>query len=155
MAFLDFITNRQGQRPAGEQQSQQKQPDPSKELNTRGAALVNATAKRVENMRPDQKEMVSEAQSLFRKGTQETAPATTAPAPAPADGAESPQVMVQKSMNQDKVAPPQSPTSAQMGTRTTEKETLSPSKEPTEKSPQKSQEAPKPTMARTRPSYER
>src|ERR1700677_1140330 len=119
MAFLDFINNRQGQRPAAEQQSQQQsQPqksEPTREINARGAGQEKEPAKQFENMRPDQQAKVAEARTLFRQGTQETAQAPSVRAQAPADNTESPQVMAQKSMNQDKAAPALSPTSAQKG----------------------------------------
>ncbi|MGA7077471.1 MAG: hypothetical protein WBQ43_05045 [Terriglobales bacterium] len=155
MAFLDFINNRQGQRAAGEQQSQPQKSEPTKEMSTRGAVKENAPAKQFENMRPDQQAKVAEAQTLFRQGTQETAQAPSAPAQAPADSTESPQVMAQKSMNQDKAAPALSPTSAQKGTRATEKDSPAPAQEPTAQSKERSQEQTRQTIARRPPSWER
>jgi hypothetical protein len=159
MAFLDFINNRQGQRPAAEQQSQQQSQqlklETAKEMNTRGAGQENAPAKQFENMRPDQQAKVKEAQTLFRKGTQEVSQTTSAPAPAPKDGTESPQAQMQKSMNQDKVAPPQSPTSAQKGTPATEKDAPARSQEASTQSKERSQEQTRQTIARRPPSWER
>jgi hypothetical protein len=155
MAFLDFISNRQGQRPAGEQQSQRQKPEAAKEMNTRGAAQQNAPAKQFENMRPDQQAKVKEAQTLFRQGTQEMAQAPSVRAQAPADSTESPQVMAQKSMNQDKAAPALSPTSAQKGTRATEKESAAPAQDASTQSKERSQEQTRQTIARRPPSWER
>jgi hypothetical protein len=153
MAFLDFINNRQGQR--SEQQSQPQKSEPTREVNTRGAGQENAPTKQFENMRPDQQAKVAEAQTLFRQGTQETAPAPSAPAQAPADSTESPQVMAQKSMNQDKAAPALSPTSAQKGTRATEKDSPAPSQDSSVQSKEQSQEQKRQTIARRPPSWER
>ncbi len=155
MAFLDFINNRQGQRAAGEQQSQPQKSEPTREMNTRGTGQENAPAKQFENMRPDQQAKVAEAQSLFRQGMQETAQAPSAPAQAPADSTESPQVMAQKSMNQDKAAPALSPTSAQKGMRATEKDSPAPSQDASSQSKERSQEQTRQTIARRPPSWER
>ena len=155
MAFLDFINNRQGQRPAGEQQSQQPKPETTKQMYTREAGQENAPAKQAENLRPDQQAKVKEAQTLYRQGTQEVGQASSAPAAAPKDSTESPQAQMQKSMNQDKVAPPLSPTSAQKGTPATGKDAPAPSQDASSQSKERPLEQTRQTIARRPPSWER
>jgi hypothetical protein len=115
MAFLDFIRNREGQRPAGEQQSQQEQPETAKQMYTRQAAEEQANAKPVDrDMKPEQRAVMSDVQTKMRSSAEQPSE-TAAPSSAPADATANPQPMRQNMMNQDKAAPESSPTSAQSG----------------------------------------
>jgi hypothetical protein len=121
MAMLDFIKNRQQQKPQNQPQQSQK-PEPTKNVAAEQSAHEKATAM-VNQMKPQERARVEEvktnAEAYLKEVNQNTAPA---PAPASADGASSPQPMAQKMMSQDKAAPELSPTSAQKGTRATEQE---------------------------------
>lgn len=147
MAFLDFVTNREGQRPVVEQQSQQQKPDVSQNLDAK-ASQEQTAAKPTEYVRPDQQARLAEAQALYSKGTQDMSQTTPAPTSAPEEGTTNPQPMQQKMMGQETVAPDMSPTSAQASARAQDVEGPSaPSQTPV-----KSQQQ---TVARPTPSWER
>jgi hypothetical protein len=152
MALFDFISNRDGQRTASEQQSQQQRPETYKEQKTREAAEEKVTAKPISQLPPDRQAQVDAVKSDLQKATQNQEQSAVVSAPTPQDGATSPQPMMQKSMNQDKVAPASSPTSAQAGTPSTEQE--APSAANQGKTQDKSQDRPQ-TIARPAPSWER
>ena len=145
MAFLDFISNRDGQQPVAEQPSQ-KQPETAKQMYTRQAE-EQAAAKPSELVTRGQQERLAEAQALYSKGTQEPPSPTPPPAPAPAGGTANPQPMQQQMMGQETVAPDLSPTSAQASARAQDVEGPS----APASTPAKSQQ----TVARPTPSWER
>lgn len=146
MALLDFIRNREGQRPAGEQLSPQ-QPETAKQMYTRQAGAEQAAAKPSDLVRADQQARLAEAQSLYEKGTQGTPSATPSPTSAPA-GAENPQPMQQQGVGQERVAPEMSPTSGLASSRAQD---VDGSSAPAS-IPAKSQQQ---TIARPAPSWER
>jgi len=148
MAFLDFIKNRDGQRSAGEQSSQQQQPETAKQMYARQATEEQGTPRFSELVQPRQQERLAEAQALYNKGTQEPPAPALPPAPTPAGGAANPQPMQQPMMGQETVAPDMSPTSAQASARSQDVEGPSTSAP----APAKSQQQ---TMARLAPSWER
>lgn len=147
MAFLDFIRNRDGQQPAGEQQLHQQKPEVSRDTSAT-VSREQAAAKPTEYVRPDQHDRLAEAQALYSKGTQEVPPSTPPPTPAPEGGAANPQPMRQPMMGQEAVAPEMSPTSAQASARAQDVEGPS-ARAPT---PAKTQQQ---TVARPAPSWER
>ena len=147
MAFLDFIKNRDGQRPIAEQQSQQQKPDVSQDV-TAKVAQEQSAPRPSELVRPGQQARLAEAQALYSKGTQEMPQPTSAPAPAPEGGATNPQPMRQPMTGQERVAPDMSPTSAQASARA---EDVERSSAPTH-TPARSQQQ---TVARPAPSWER
>jgi hypothetical protein len=139
MAFLDFIKNRDVQRPAAEQQSQQQKPDNAREYFSRQDAQDKAALKPLDGMPAQSKVELDEVKARMEKGSQhlnQEAPAST---PAPQDGASSPEAARQPMNNQDKAAPELSPTSMQAGTTVSEKDAPAVSSEPPAK------EDPKPT----------
>src|SRR5271157_4781042 len=101
MGFLDFIKNRQAQQSAAEQQPQQQKPENAREINARETAQQSVSAKQFENLGPEQRTKIAEAQALYRQGTQEPSQASSAPAPAPAESNESPEAARQKMTGQD------------------------------------------------------
>lgn len=147
MGILDFIKNRDGQRPVTEQQSQQQKPDVSQEVSSK-ASQEQPAAKPNEYIRPDQQSRLAEAQALYSKGTQEVPPTTPPPTPAPEGGAANPQPMRQPMMGQETIAPDMSPTSAQASARAQDVEGPS----APASTPAKSQQQ---TVARPAPSWER
>lgn len=154
MAFLDFIKNREGQRPAAEQQSQQQKPENAKEWHARKDAQDVAAQKPVQQLPEADKLQAKELGARLDKATQHIQPNAPAHVPAPADSTSSPEPMRQKMTGQDKTAPDLSPTSAQMGQVGHEKEAAAPSQEQAEKTQQPTQK-PNQTMARRPPSWER
>ena len=147
MAFLDFIKNREGQRPAAEQQSQQQKPGVSQEISTR-ASQEQAAAQPSELVRPAQQARLAEAQALYSKGAEDMPQTTPVPTPAPEGGATNPQPMRQPMTGQERVAPDMSPTSAQASARAQDVEGPSAPSQ----TPAKSQQQ---TVARPTPSWER
>ena len=141
MALLDFIRNRGGQEQAT---ADQPKPETAKEMYRREASQENP--KPVQSLTPDQQAKVAQARELFQQGTERAANAPSVNAEAPAGGATSPQPMRQMAMNQDKESPALSPTSAQAGTPSSERQV---------QAPEKSQQQVTRTMARTTPSWER
>jgi hypothetical protein len=157
MAFLDFINNKQGQRPAGEQQSQQQsqqqKPETAKQMYTREAAQ-DAASRKPEPQIPDaEKSKARELGGRIDTAAQDIK--QNAPAQAAEGGASSPEAQRQMMTGQDKVAPPQSPTSAQKGTPATEKNAPAPSQDASSQSKERSQEQTRQTIARRPPSWER
>jgi hypothetical protein len=120
---------------------------------TRETAEQQAAAKPLSQISPEQQARVDTIKTDLQRATHSQGQNVEAPPPAPQDGAENPQPMAQKSMNQDKAAPELSPTSAQAGTRSTEQETPTVS-EDTSRSPEHSPDRAR-TIARTTPSWER
>jgi hypothetical protein len=154
MAFLDFIKNREGQRPAAEQQSQQQKPENAKEWHTRKDAQDKAALKPLDSIPADKQVRVDAVRAELQKSTQHQEKAAPTPAPAPADATASPQPMQQKMMSQDKPAPDLSPTSAQKGTKAMDQEAPATSGQGQSKTQEKSADQAK-TIARRPPSWER
>jgi hypothetical protein len=154
MAFLDFIKNREGQRPVAEQQSQQQKPETAKEMYTRKDAQDRAAMKPLDQIPADKQARVDAVRAEFEKSTQHQEESAPSAMPAPADATASPQPMQQKMMSQDKPAPDLSPTSAQKGTKAMEQEAPAASDQAQSKAPEKSADQSK-TIARRPPSWER
>lgn len=155
MGLLDFIKNRQGQSQATEQQSQQQRPETAKEMYTRQAAQERASQKPEPQIADAEKSKAKELGGridIVAQGTQQIAPAQT---PAPQGGASSPEPQRQMMTGQDKVAPPLSPTSAQLGKAAKEQDAPAPSQDAAAKSQERSQEQARRTIARTTPSWDR
>jgi hypothetical protein len=153
MAFLDFINNRQGQRPAAEQQSQQQsqqqKPETTREMN------VPQSQKSVAQIPDSEKSKARELGAridTLAQNAQQKAPAQTQ---APEGGASGPEPQRQMMTGQDKAAPALSPTSAQRGTPATEKDAPAPSQDTSSQSTERSQEQTRQTIARRPPSWER
>ena len=124
MAFLDFIKNRQEQRPVGEQQSQQQQPETAKQMYSREAAQEKATAPSVRNLSPEQlaeaRDIGSKLQPTTSPDPTNPSPSSSAPTEAPSGAPDNQQPMKQLSMSQEKGAPDLSPSSAQLGMKEAE-----------------------------------
>jgi hypothetical protein len=155
MGLIDFIKNRQGQRPTEQQQSQQQKPENDKAISPQEPAKEIVSAKQFENLGPEQRTKIAEAQALYRQGTQEPSQASSAPAPALAESNESPEAARQKMTGQDKEAPALSPTSGAAGKTANEKDAPGPSEDAAAKSKQQTQEKARQTIARRPPSWER
>ena len=151
MAFLDFIRNRDGQRPAAEQQSQQQKPDVSQDIGARpserGASAGKAVGQLPEDVRSEARNLGARLNQATRN-IQSDAPASPQ---APADATDSQQPMRQNMMSQDKPAPDLSPTSAQDGIPMKDVERPGPSAA----TPARSQDQERQTIARPAPSWER
>ena len=154
MALLDFIKNREGQRPVAEQQSQQQKPENAKEWHTRKDAQDKAALKPLDQIKPEHQARVETIKTELQKSTQHQEKTAPAPAPAPEDATASPQPMQQKMMSQDKAAPDLSPTSAQKGTKAMDQEAPAASGQGQSKTQEKSADQAK-TIARRPPSWER
>ena len=154
MGFLDFIRNRQGQRPAAEPQSQQQKPETAKEMYTRQASQETPAAKPLnQQISPEQMARVDAVKADLQKATQQPGPETPPTTPTPS-GAANPQPMQQNMMNQDNAAPDLSPTSAQAGSRAMDQEAPASSGQSQPQAQEQSQERPK-TFPRRPPSWER
>jgi hypothetical protein len=154
MALLDFIKNRDGQRPAAEQQSQQQKPENAREMHVLKDAQDKAALKPVPQMPEAEKLKAQELGARLDKATQHIQQNAPTHTPAPADSTSGPEPMRQNMTGQDKTAPDLSPTSAQMGQVGHEKEAAAPSQEQAEKTQQPTQQ-PSQTVARRPPSWER
>jgi len=153
MAFLDFIKNRQAQQQSAKQSPEQQEPETAKEMYTRESGQERAGAKSMQQMPPEQQAKVEEVKGKLQQATQHLGQNAETFSPAPADSAASPQPMAQKMMSQENAAHALSPTSAQAGIRATEQNV--PSSESSGKSQEQSAQAPRKTIARTTPSWER
>lgn len=151
MAFLDFIRNRDGQRPAGEQQSQQQKPEVSQDLSAgqsgRDAAGGKSLGQLPEEIKSQARDLGARVDQAARN-IQADAPALPQ---APADATGNQQPMRQNMMSQDKPAPDLSPTSAQDGIPMKDVERPGPPAE----TPSVTQEQARQTIARPAPSWER
>jgi hypothetical protein len=150
MAFLDFIKNREGQRPVAEQQSQQKT-ETYKEKNTRLDAQEKANAKPIADIPAKDQTHARELGARLDKATQHIradAPIST-PAPDSGGGKEA---LRQNMTGQDKEAPALSPTDAQMGKSAADEKTTQPQKQ---EAPAQDGASQQKTMARPSPSWER
>jgi hypothetical protein len=154
MAFLDFIKNRDGQRPTAEQQSQQQKPENAKEMYRQKDVQDKAALKPLDQIPADKRARVDAIRSELQKATQLQEKSAPVPTPAPADATASPQPMQQNMISQDKPAPDLSPTSAQKGTKAMEQEAPAAPDQPQSKAPEKSADQSK-TIARRPPSWER
>jgi hypothetical protein len=142
MAFLDFINNRQGQRPGGEQQSQQQKPETAKQMYTQEAAREKAN-----RIAPtaDQEQRAQKIGDEMRKGTQPTQEAAPVAASAPDDrGSNAAQLQNQSQQGKEQKA--LSPTDDAAG------KTAVQEKQPSQ---EKAPERPQQTVARRPPSWER
>lgn len=157
MGFLDFIKNRQGQSPAAEQQSQQQKPETYKEAKTQEAMRDKAALKPIDGLPAQPRADLEEVKARMEKASQHLNQNAPTPAPAQADSSNnSPEAQRQMTTGQDKAAPPQSPTSAEVGKTAKEQEAAAPSNDAGAKSPQQSAERTRPTtIARRPPSWER
>ena len=156
MGLLDFIKNRMASRQqAVAENAQEKKPETAKEMYAREAKQEEASRKPLDRMPPEQQAQVAEIKSRLEKATQFNQPEPPPNTPAPAGGR---QALRQMSMNQDEAAPPQSPTSAQMGSTETQKKAPSRSsersEEPSKPSPTPRNDRPQ-TLPRRPPSWER
>lgn len=147
MAFLDFIKNRDGQRPTAEQQSQQQKPENAKEMYTRKDAQDRAAMKSLESVPEQSKADIAEIRARLEKGSQHLNQGAASPTAAPADSTASPEPSRQKIAGQDKAAPELSPTSLQAGKTSQEKDAGSPSVEQT--SIEKTSPSPTPSASPT------
>ena len=139
MSFVDFIRNRAANQQAAAKDAQQPKPDTAKQ--------VEEKAKPLDRMPPEQQAKVEEIKARLQKATQHIDKSPAAPAPAPADGADSREAMRQKMTGQEKAAPALSPTSAQAGQPASETHSPSPTRQTVTKAP--------PTVPRRPPSWER
>ena len=153
MALLDFIKNRQAQQQSKEQAAQPK-PETARNMYARQGEQERASSRPMDQMPPQQQAKVEEVKAQLQKATQHLDQQAPANAPAPADATASPQPMRQNMMAQDKAAPAQSPTSAQLGQTANDKCPSAPSREGQSRTQESSQQRAK-TMARTTPSWER
>lgn len=142
MALLDFIKNRDVQRPVSEQQSQQQAPETAKQMHTREAAEERAN--RVAPT-PDQEARAKKIGEEMLKGTQsaQERPATVTEAPAD-QGTNS--AHLQNQNHQNKTQEALSPTDGARGKTAVQEKVSAP-----ERAPEQTQK----TMARTTPSWER
>ena len=154
MAFLDFIKNREGQRAAAEQQSQQQKPESAKEWHTGNDAQDRAALKPLDQIKPEHQQRVETIKAEMQKLTQHQEKGAPSSTLAPADTTASPQPMQQKMMSQDKPAPDLSPTSAQQGTKAMEQDAPAAPDQGQSKAQEESAEQAK-TIARRPPSWER
>jgi hypothetical protein len=125
MAFLDFIKNREGQRPV----EQQQKPETAKEMYAQKAVDDRAALKPLDRLPEQSKVELADAKARFEKGTQNMNQGAPTPTPAPSDSTASPEAMRQGMANQDKATPELSPTSMQAGKTTPEKEVAAPAME--------------------------
>jgi hypothetical protein len=153
MAILDFIKNRQAQQQSKDQAAQPK-PETAREMYARQGEQERASSRPMDQMPPQQQAKVEEVKAEMQKATQHLDHQAPANAHAPADATANPQPMRQNMMAQDKAAPQQSPTSAQLGQTANDKSASAPSREGQSQSQDSSQQRAK-TMARTTPSWER
>jgi hypothetical protein len=153
MAFLDFINNRQGQSPAGEQQAQEQKPETAKQMYAREAAQDTASRKPEPQIPDAEKSKARELGARIDSVAQDAQQKAPAPAQAPEGGTSTPAAERQMMTGQDKAAPALSPTSAQKGTPATEKDASS--QDASSQSKERSQEQTRQTIARRPPSWER
>jgi len=136
MGLIDWIKNR-GQQPT-EQQSQQ-QSEVSKETSARSSS-EKTVGQLPENVRSEARDLGAKLDQATRN-IQTDAPASPQ---APADATDNQQPMRQNMMSQETAAPALSPTSAQDGVPMKDVE-----------GPEAPAATPRPTIARTTPSWER
>jgi hypothetical protein len=141
MGFLDFINKRQGQSPAGEQQSQQQKPETAKQMYAQEAAREQAS-----RIAPtaDQETRAQKIGDEMRKASQPSQEPAPVAASAPEDRGSN-AAQLQNQNNQSKEQKALSPTDDATG------KTAVQDKQP---SPEKTQQRPQ-TIARTTPSWER
>jgi len=106
MSFLDFIKNREGQRPVAEQQSQQQQPETAKQMYTREAAEEQAN-----RIAPtaDHESQARKIGDEMRKATQPAQELVPAAPDAPSDQGSN-NAYLQNQNNQDRAQEALSPT---------------------------------------------
>jgi hypothetical protein len=136
MGLIDWIKNR-GQQPA--EQSQQQQSEVSQESSARSSS-EKTVSQLPENVRSEARDLGARLDQATRN-IQSDAPASPQ---APADATDNQQPMRQNMMSQDNPAPALSPTSAQDGVPMKDVE-----------GPEAPAATPRPTIARTTPSWER
>jgi len=152
MAFLDFIKNRDGQRPVSEQQSQQQKPDISREESN---AVSEQPGKTVSHLPEDIRARARDIGSRIEQSAQniEQSAGTVPQAPTEATGNQQP--MRQNMTAQDKPAPDLSPTSFQAGIPAKDVEGPGPPEPTPSTSQSQTQEQARTTIARRPPSWER
>lgn len=133
MGLIDWIKNR------GQQESQQQQPEVSQDISSR-AANERSVSQLPENVQSQARDLGARLDQATRN-IQADAPALPQ---APADATDNQQPMRQNMMSQESPAPALSPTSAQGGVPMKDVE-----------GPEAPAATPRPTMARTTPSWER
>jgi hypothetical protein len=136
MGLIDWIKSR-GQQPA--EPSQQQQPEVSQESSARSSS-EKSISQLPENVRSEARDLGSKLDQATRN-IQSDAPASPQ---APADATDNQQPMRQNMVSQDNPAPALSPTSAQDGVPMKDVE-----------GPEAPAATPRPTIARTTPSWER
>jgi hypothetical protein len=136
MAFLDFIKNRQ-QQPA-EQAAPAKQ-DTARDYHVRQDTNDKAALKPMDSLPDQPRAELNEVKSRMEKATQHLNQDAAVSAPAPQDGASSPEPLRQNMASQDKAAPDHSPTSMQAGLTSLEKDAPAVTSEP------KAKESPSPS----------
>ncbi len=136
MGLIDWIKSR-GQQPA--EPSQQQQPEVSQKTSARSSS-EKSISQLPENIRSEARELGAKLDQATRN-IQSDAPASPQ---APADATDNQQPMRQNMMSQDNPAPALSPTSAQDGVPMKDVE-----------GPEAPAATPRPTIARTTPSWER
>jgi len=136
MGLIDWIKSR-GQQPA--EPSQQQQPEVSQESSARSSS-EKSISQLPENVRSEARDLGSRLDQATRN-IQSDGPASPQ---APVDATDNQQPMRQNMMSQDNPAPALSPTSAQDGVPMKDVE-----------GPEAPAATPRPTIARTTPSWER
>jgi hypothetical protein len=137
MGLIDWIKNR-GQQ-SSEQPSQQQQPEVSQDNSARSSS-EKTVSQLPENVRSEARDLGARLDQATRN-IQSDAPASPQ---APADATDNQQPMRQNMMSQENAAPALSPTSAQDGVPMKDVE-----------GPEAPAATPRPTIARTTPSWER
>jgi len=152
MAFLDFVRNHDGQRPVGQQQSQQQKPDVSREASS---AVQEQPSKTVSQVPEDIRARARDIGSRIEQSGQniEQSAGTLPQAPAEATGNQQP--LRQNMTAQDKPAPDLSPTSFQAGIPSKDVEGPGPPEPTPSTSQSQTQEQSRATIARRPPSWER
>jgi transglutaminase/protease-like cytokinesis protein 3 len=148
MAFLKFIKNHDGQRPAAEQQSQQQKPEISREASS---AVQEQPSKTVSQMPEDIRARARDIGSRIEQSGQNIEQSASALPQAPTEATGNQQPLRQNMTAQDKPAPDLSPTSFQAGIPA--KDVEAPARP--EATPETSQEQARTTIARRPPSWER
>jgi hypothetical protein len=143
MAFLDFMNDRQGQRPAGEQQSQQdRKPETAKEMYTREAAQDKANRIPATAEQKEQAQKIGTEMRQANEPNQEPSPS----APSAPEDRGSNAAQLQNQSNQGKEQKALSPTDDAAGKTAVQEK---------QQSQEKQTQRPQQTVARRPPSWER
>jgi hypothetical protein len=136
MAFLDFIKNRQQQQ--AEQAAPAKQ-ETARDYHVRQDAQDKAALRPMDGLPEQPKAELNEVKARMEKATQQLNQEAAVSAPAPQDGASSPEPLRQNMASQGKPTPDLTPTSMQAGSTLLEKDAPAITSEP------KVKESPSPT----------